>query len=102
MQAFREMRQSLMDKVGLLGRRSDNPFALGGLIDDDYRPGIAQTFDDACAQASETADNFQSYSKDALEFSTRFEQLANSGLVLDVRVSEQGEIEVLAINPANS
>ena len=101
-QAFREMRQSLMDKVGLLGRRSDNPFALGGLIDDDYRPGIAQTFDDACAQASETADNFQSYSKDALEFSTRFEQLANSGLVLDVRVSEQGDIEILAINPANS
>ena len=102
MQAFREMRQILMDKVGQLGRRSDNPFALGGLIDDDYRPGIAQTFDDACAQASEAVDNFQSHSMHALEFSTRFEELANSGLALDVRVSEQGEIEILAINPANS
>jgi hypothetical protein len=101
-QAFSEMRQSLMDKVGQLGRRSDNPFALGGLIDEDYRPGIAQTFDNACAQASEAADNFHSQSKHALEFSTRFEQLANSGLALDVRVSEQGDIEVLAINPANS
>jgi hypothetical protein len=100
--AFREMRQILMDKVGQLGRRFDNPFALGGLIDDDYRPGIAQTFDDACAQASEAVDNFQSHSTRALELSTRFDQLANSGLALDIRVSEQGEIEILAINPAKS
>ena len=101
-QAFREMRQHLMEKVRELGSRSDSILALGGLFDDDHRPGIAQTFDNACAQASEAVDRFQSHCQHALEFSTRFEQLADSGLALDVRVSEQGEIEVLAINPAKS
>jgi hypothetical protein len=51
---------------------------------------------------SEAAGNFHSQSKHALEFSTRVEHLANSGLALDVRVNVQGEIEVLAINPAKS
>ena len=100
-QAFREMRQSLMDRVVELRRRSDNFFAFGGLIDEDYRATIAQTFDNACTQASEAAEILQSQSKHALEFSARFEQLANSGLTVDARINEQGEIEVLAINPAN-
>jgi hypothetical protein len=101
-QLFQTTREVLNDKVRELRQRTDNFFAMGGVLDEDYRHKIDTEYSSACEHTSQAVEKLRRESASALDFSNRFEKLDNAGLALDVRFNEQGKIDILSAKPASS
>jgi hypothetical protein len=99
---FEATREVLDDKVRELRQRTDNFFAMGGVLDEDYRHKINLEFSCAREHTAQGVERLLHESTNALEFSGRFEKLDNTGLTLDVEVSEDGKIEILSAQPTSS
>jgi hypothetical protein len=98
---FDATRDTLDAKVRELQRRSDSFFAMGGLLDEDYRHKINLEFSTTREQVARAVERLRSESTCAQDFSARFEQLDTAGLTLNVRLNEQGEVEILSANPTS-
>ena len=83
-----------------LRRRRGKLLAIGGIFDSDYHRKLKRTFSGASHTATKLAQRLDTQAAQAQQFAERFDQLANSGLALDVRVDQQGSIEILSAQSA--
>ena len=98
---FEATRASLDAKVRDLGERSDWT-ALFGVFDDDHRRRIESEFSCVRDQALLAVEKLRTEATGTGDLSKRVEQLASSGMVLDVRIAEDGELQILSAGAARS
>jgi len=99
---FEATRGVLDGKVQELTKRDGNFFALGGLLDEDYRHKIILEYSCAREHTAQAVEKLRRESASALNFSGRFHELDTAGLTLDVRVNENGEIDILSAQPTSA
>jgi hypothetical protein len=66
----------------------------------DHRPVAEKAFAEGTEFSSTLVRQIESQAGDALRLSNQFDRLAESGLVLNVRVCQNGEVEVLSAEAA--
>lgn len=99
---FEATREVLDAKVQELAKRKGSFFALGGLLDEDYRHKINTEYSCAREHTAQAVEKLRRESASALDFSSRFHELDTAGLALDVRVNEDGEIDILSAKPTSA
>jgi hypothetical protein len=99
---FEATREVLDAKVQELAKRKGNVFALGGLLDEDYRHKINTEYSCAREHTAQAVEKLRRESASALDFSSRFQALDTAGLALDVRVNEDGKIDILSAKPTSA
>lgn len=85
-----------------LRRRKGKLWALGGIFDSDYRRKLKRVFSRASQTTAEMNQNLGAQAARALQLVEQFDQLANSGLALEVRLDAQGAVEILSAQPASA
>jgi hypothetical protein len=96
---FEATREVLDTKVQELAKRKGSFFALGGLLDEDYRGKINTEYSCAREHTAQAVEKLRRESASALNFSSRFQALDTAGLALDVRVNDDGKIDILSAQP---
>jgi hypothetical protein len=99
---FESTREVLDAKVQELAKRKGSFFALGGILDEDYRHKINTEYSCAREHTAQSVEKLRRESASALDFSSRFHALDTAGLALDVRVNQDGEIDILSANPTTA
>ncbi len=99
---FEATRASLDAKVRALGERSGDWTALWGKFDDDHRRRIESEFSCVRHQALLAVEKLKKEATDTGDLSKRVEQFASSGMALDVRVDENGELQILSASAASA
>lgn len=93
---FEATREVLDTKVQKLTKRKGSVFALGGLLDEDYRRTINMEYSRAHEHTAEAVEKLRLEAAVALEWSGRFRGPDTSGLALEVRVSDDGKLDILS------
>ncbi len=65
----------------------------------DYRPKVKRAFSRASHTAAKLTQNLDAQAAQAQQFAEQFDQFANSGLTLDVRLDAKGAVEILSVQP---
>ena len=98
-QLFESTGASLDKKVQELRKRDDNPFAFGGLLDEDYRVKIGAQFTSAREHTQQILERLRGESVCAMNFTNRFQEIDADGISLDLRINDVGEIDILGASP---
>ncbi len=96
---FDSTREAYLQKLTELRKRNDNPLAAWGIFDKDHRRDLENEFAITREAVTQAAIRFEQQTRSALEMTQRLDALADEGMALEVRINNEGEMEVFQLPP---
>lgn len=98
-QRFHEAKAQFLERVKGLSKREGNVLALKGMFDTDHLNSLGQEYRVVQEKAEGACKMLEEQSASTAAFSAQFDRMVDSGIAINLRIKDSGEIEILSAGP---